>query len=378
MRKIDLSKIMGYIVSLVLAALGVSILTGLVPMRQDPGSRYRIILGAICILMAAYRVALLRMKTRRGDGNRSGWMFALLLLVGLAGCAKKKTPEETPTRGTLRMAVSESHANLMRAEAKQFMKLYPDAHIDVVPVQTREAFVHLLNDSILAVVTDRPFNTEEEKVASQSKTRYDSVLIARDAMAVVVNLFNNLETISRGQLASILNGALTDWSRLPGSGLSGPIQLVLTGVNSGAYELASGFFTSGKPIIPNTRAESQNEIIRTVAARLQAAGLVSLACLKDTSEFRIEKEKVRALDFAGVDSTGQRTRLRLHQANVYLGKYPLYFPVYMYVNSAKALLAVGFSGFVASTPGQQIVLNWGLVPATMPVRLIQLTSGSPE
>ena len=30
------------------------------------------------------------------------------------------------------------------------------------------------------------------------------------------------------------------------------------------------------------------------------------------------------------------------------------------------------------TAGQQIVMNRGLVPATTPIRLVQLTSGSPE
>ena len=151
--------------------------------------------------------------------------------------AEKKPPEETPERGFLQIAVSESHAGLMKAEAEAFMRLYPDAHITILPVQTREAIVHLLNDSVPAIVVDRKFNAEEEKVASETKIRHDTVLIAKDAMAVVVNLFNNLETVSMEQLASVLNGTRTDWGRLPGSGLSGAILTVMTGANSGAYEL---------------------------------------------------------------------------------------------------------------------------------------------
>jgi len=63
---------------------------------------------------------------------------------------------------------------------------------------------------------------------------------------------------------------------------------------------------------------------------------------------------------------------------VYLGKYPLHFPVIMYVRPSRSRLALGFSGFVADVAGQQIVLNRGLVPATTPIRLVQLTSGSSE
>jgi phosphate transport system substrate-binding protein len=36
-------------------------------------------------------------------------------------------------------------------------------------------------------------------------------------------------------------------------------------------------------------------------------------------------------------------------------------------------VAAGFLAFVASAPGQKILLNAGLVPATMPVRLVQIT-----
>jgi phosphate transport system substrate-binding protein len=161
---------------------------------------------------------------------------------------------------------------------------------------------------------------------------------------------------------------------VPGSGRVGPIRLAATGVNSGAYELATHrFFYFQKTFSPHAVAGSQDEVVQLVAAHPNALGFVSLACLKDTASSRTAKESVRSLDFMGADSTGKPVRLRLHQANVYLAKYPLYFPVWMFVHSAKSPLAVGFSGFVANNPGQQIVLNRGLVPATIPVRLVQLT-----
>jgi len=376
MAKVDISKITGYAVALLMAGLGVSILTGLLPVQRQPA--VKITFGVVFILMGLYRASLV--WARKSKDRSGGLMLLLLVAAGLNGCAqKKKPPEETPERGNLQIAVSESHATLMKAEAEAFMRLYPEAHITILPVQTREAIVHLLNDSVPAVVVDRKFNTEEERVASETKIPHDTVMIARDAMAVVVNLFNNLETVSREEITSVLNGTRTDWNRLPGSGLSGPILTVLTGANSGAYELVrSDFFGLRKEFIPNLPVQSQAEVIQTVAKRLPTLGFVSLACLKDTSEFRIEKEKVRALDFMVPDSTGKPRRIKLHQANVYLGKYPLYFPVIMVVRPSRSRLALGFSGFVADVAGQQIVLNRGLVPATTPIRLVQLTSGSSE
>lgn len=375
MNKPDLSKITGYAVALFMTAIGVSILTGILPVQRQP--TVKITFGIVFVLMGLYRASLVWAK--KPKGRSGGLMLLLLLAVGASGCGAKKPPEETPERGFLRIAVSESHAGLMQAEADSFMRLYPDAHITILPVQTREAIVHMLNDSVPAIVIDRKFNAEEEKVAAETGIRQDTVLIARDAMAVVVNLFNDLETVTMEQLASVLNGTRADWGRLPGSGLSGSILTVMTGANSGAYELVrNDFFGLKKEFVPSIPVRTQREVIETVAKRLPALGFVSLACLKDTSDLRVEKEKVRPLDFMIPDSTGKPKRVKLHQANVYLGKYPLRFPVILYIRPSKSRLAIGFSGFLADVAGQQIVLNRGLVPATTPIRLVQLTSGSPE
>jgi len=376
MAKLDISKITGYAVALLMAGIGVAILTGLLPVQQQPV--VRITFGAVFVLMGLYRASLVWAKKSR---DRSGGVMLLLVLaLGLNGCGnKKKPPEETPERGFLQIAVSESHAGLMKAEAEAFMRIYPDAHITILPMQTREAVVHLLNDSVPAAVIDRRFNPEEEKVASETKIRHDTVLVAKDAMAVVVNPLNNLETVTVEQLASVLNGTRADWSRMKGSGLAGGILTVLTGANSGAYELVKNdFFGLKGEFIPNLPVRTQNEVVGTVAKRLPTLGFVSLACLKDTSGLRVEKEKVRVLDFMIPDSAGNLKRVKLHQANVYLEKYPLRFPVVLYIRPSRSRLALGFSGFLADVSGQQIVLNWGLVPATTPIRLVQLTSGSPE
>jgi phosphate transport system substrate-binding protein len=376
MAKLDISKITGYAVALFMAGIGVSVLTGILPVQRQPAVKYTF--GAVFMLLGLYRASLVWSK--KSKDRSGGLMLLLMLAVGLNGCGKKnKPPEETPERGFLQIAVSESHASLMKAEAEAFMRLYPDAHITILPMQTREAIVHLLNDSVPAAVVDRRFNSEEERVASETKIRHDTVLIAKDAMAVVVNPINRLQTLSMEQLGSVLNGTLTDWSRLPGSGLTGGILTVMTGANSGAYELVkTDFFGLKKEFIPNVTVRTQREVIATVANRRPTLGFVSLACLKDTSDLRIEKEKVRALDFMVPDSAGNPKRVKLHQANVYLGKYPLHFPVILYIRPSRSRLALGFSGFLADVSGQQIVLNRGLVPATTPIRLVQLTSGSPE
>jgi phosphate transport system substrate-binding protein len=65
----------------------------------------------------------------------------------------------------------------------------------------------------------------------------------------------------------------------------------------------------------------------------------------------------------------------LHQANVYRGFYPLHYGVYIYCTTSDKRDAgpeIGFTTFVASHPGQKIIMDAGLVPATMPIRLVQI------
>lgn len=372
---LNITKWFGYAVAFIMMGLGVAVLLGIVPVRQIPFVRY--LFGIVLFLIGIYRfIIAYTMGKSRGRKTQILPVF-FLLWVGFSGChsdKKAKPIEDTPTTGFLRVGVSEAYTSLMRLEAGDFMKLYPDAKIEILPLPTREAFFYLINDSLFAVITDRPLNEEERQVVLDSELKFQDVEIAKDALVVIVNVFNDLQNLPQETVDAILSGKITDWREIGGSGLTGLIRIALTGPNSGVYELLSRRFLAGKKVIYHVPCNTQNEVIQYVATHPLGIGIVSLVSLKDTSVFRVEKEKVRALDLFAPDSTGRPTLRRLHQANIYLGKYPLHYSVMMYVNPVRSRLSLGFSGFIASTPGQQNILNWGLVPATQPVRLIQLVT----
>jgi phosphate transport system substrate-binding protein len=121
---------------------------------------------------------------------------------------------------------------------------------------------------------------------------------------------------------------------------------------------------------------SQKEVLEYVATHAEAVGLVALASLKNPSVQSLGTDSaaaaIRALSFAGQDSTGKSVLFKLHQAHIHLGRYPLSYSVYVY-SRRDSDLAAGFVGFVTGAVGQKIILNWGLVPVTMPVRIVTLT-----
>lgn len=308
-------------------------------------------------------------------------MKSNLLLVSLLGalawssCKVDTRPKESPTSGRLGVYVSDSHAALAAKEADLFCSLYNRAQITLYSASTRECLVHLINDSVRLVLTDRALNAEELRIINKDELEIDSIQVALDALALLVNRVNDLQALSMADLHAIIDQRLTSWQQLPGSGLTGPIQLVTPGKNSGAYELLKyHFLRRSEDFIPAVMTAAQSEVVKYVASHSQALGIASLACVKEDSLKALTEEPdgmVRTLAFTGTDSTGAPVHIRMHQANVYLKKYPLYYPLYVYFNH-KSQLAAGFCSFVASAPGQKIILNSGLVPTTMPIRLVQI------
>jgi phosphate transport system substrate-binding protein len=300
---------------------------------------------------------------------------ALCVLAAVPGCGRK-AEEETATRGRLLVCISEAHLELFQREAEQFNSLYKEAGVSVFGASTREAIVNLINDSVPMIASDRQLNAEERAVVAKEKIDLQEVAIAKDALAVVTSRLNGTGTFSMESLRDILTRKVADWGQVPGSGLVGPIELVMTDRNSGAYELVKDHFFGLAEDLPVAVAlASQREVVEYVGKHPQALGVVSVACYRSPSVSTVTADSsgtVKTLAFAGVDSTGQQATHRLHQANIHLGRYPLVYDVYVYFSKASNL-AAGFAGFVAGAEGQKIVLDWGLVPVTMPVRIVTLT-----
>ena len=61
-----------------------------------------------------------------------------------------------------------------------------------------------------------------------------------------------------------------------------------------------------------------------------------------------------------------------YQAYLYYGDYPLARSIYALLNDPRSTLPWGFASFLASDRGQRIILKSGLVPATQPVRVVNV------
>jgi phosphate transport system substrate-binding protein len=83
--------------------------------------------------------------------------------------------------------------------------------------------------------------------------------------------------------------------------------------------------------------------------------------------------KIRVVELSPPDTSQFSNEFfKPYQAYIALKQYPLTRDVYMISREGRNGLGTGFASFVAGDQGQRIIRLMGMLPATMPVRLIQV------
>jgi phosphate transport system substrate-binding protein len=285
-------------------------------------------------------------------------------------CSSEK--RETLTSGRLTMVTSEDLYPVVDLQVLAFQRMYEEVKIVNRSASTREAMVQLLNDSIKLIVSARSLNAEERAVALKNEFEIDSTTIAYDGIAVVVNEKNGLTQLSTAELKAILTGSAERWSSFKESSLSSAIVIAVGDPNSAVHEYVrstiAGTDSLSRNVLP---CPSTPDVFAVVKDRPNAIGFVSSAWLssmpKNVRSLRIGDPAFRR------DSTSTVMEYFLpHQAYIYQRLYPLSRTIRLFTHNVGKGVGLGFISFAASSDGQKIIVSNGLVPATMPVRLVQL------
>ena len=278
------------------------------------------------------------------------------LIVGGCGGAKET---ESPTSGTLSLICAESLAPIVDKEVAEFTRLYTKAAVTCDSATSQEALVKFVNGQTKLIVLSRPLTAAEKKSLDGAKFSYNSYALAKIGIAVVVNTENPVGKLNLSQIRDIYTGKITDWREV--GGLGGKITPISLSRNSGTAQVfldALGIDSGFSPDLKVVAAS--RDLASAINADPLAIGFVGMNWLSD---------KVKAVAVAG-DSAGEFTKI--HQASVYQGAYPLVETAYALTTEGAYGLASGLVSFMTSAPGQKIFLDSGLVPVTMPVKLIQI------
>jgi phosphate transport system substrate-binding protein len=302
----------------------------------------------------------------------------VLIAAALAGCqgGGESGPLDSPARGEIVIAVDESFRPLVQAEIDVYHSIYPYTTINAEWKPEALAIQSLLNGEVRLAVVSRELNDQEKAVFEQQKITPRSLKIAEDGVALIINRNNPDSLITMQQLQRIFDGEVTTWSDLrPGAN---PGEILIVFDNNGSSNLNFIFDKFGVEDLEHLNAfatQSNQEVIEYVQTNENAIGIIGTNWISDTDDPSAQSflDSIRVMGIAVVPNPSPGDYYQPYQAYLSLDTYPLERNVYILSREARSGLGSGFMTHVASDRGQRVVLKSGLLPATMPVRLVGIT-----
>ncbi len=300
-------------------------------------------------------------------------LIYVLFILAFAGCQdrdKNGRIVDTATTGYIKIAVDESLKTLVEAEIDTFEGLYRGAHIEALYMSEADAIDALLKDSVRMAIVTRQLLEVEARILEAIKIVPRQLAIAKDGIALIMNRANNDSLVQMKQLKSILEGQITQWKQLNLASKLSNIELVFDNPNSGMVRFLNDSVTNMSKIPPNCFALNSNKaVVDYVSQKTNALGLIGVGWISDHDD-SLSNSFLSTIRVAGLarDSVFYQP----YQAYLAMGQYPLQRNIYMISREARTGLASGFISFVASDRGQRIILKLGLVPKTMPVRIVEV------
>lgn len=173
------------------------------------------------------------------------------------------------------------------------------------------------------------------------------VVIALDALSIIVNTINPIEKLNKQQLKDIFTGKITNWKEVGGSDL--PITVYTRFNNSGTYDFMIEKVMDNSEFSNQASAKASNAgIVQSVAENPAGIGFVGLAYVE-------EVVKPISISFSG-------EFFRPTFKNALDQTYPITRPLYIYYRAEETASVQNFVNFIIAPLGQKIVTHKGYIP----------------
>lgn len=305
-------------------------------------------------------------------------IVSLVALSVFCSCESNTKNSDTPTSGHVWIAVDESLNPLVEVEERVFESVYPNAHIDFIYTSEQEVVKLMLTDSVKLCILTRHFTENEKKHFDEIKITPRYSPFAKDAIAIILNTEVKDTIFTLTQFAKILDGTYSSWQEINPKQDDKKVKIVFDNSGSGAIRYLKDSLLFGKELGVNCFAVSNNKsVIDRVESDPQSIGIIGMSWISDQEDSVSHSflKRIRVAELVPKDlMNAQAETMKPYQAYVALKQYPFWRNIEMINCSGKTGLGTGFASFVASDKGQRIVLKAGMVPATTPVRIINLNS----
>ncbi|HLG41643.1 MAG TPA: substrate-binding domain-containing protein [Chitinophagaceae bacterium] len=297
---------------------------------------------------------------RSDKGLALPFLIALLVLSLMAGSCtsyeeNEKNWPDTFKRGTIHISADESFKPIIDAQVQVYESNQPDAKIIVHYKPEAECLKDFIVDSIRMIIATRGFTKGEGNfIADSLKLEPKQMVVARDAVVVIVNPLSPDSLFTMEELKQILTGRFNK-KLIP----------VFDGVKAtSTVRFIVDSVLKNDSLAPGTMAARTSEgVIDYVAKNPEAIGFIGVSWIgnKDDATQRNFLQKVK---IARLESTDRPGGFVLpYQDNIFMGIYPMVRDLVYTLKEKHKGLGEGFSDFLAGEKGQMIFRRAYLVPA---------------
>jgi phosphate transport system substrate-binding protein len=302
---------------------------------------------------------------------RIGYLCLVASCFLMASCGGGNTSEkvrDTPTSGTITISIDESLRPLVAAEKDTFEGLYDQAHLKTIYTSEDSAIAAVINDSARVAFVTRHLNKQEEQAFKKLTIIPRQLEIANEGVALIINKQNSDSLITFDQLKMILEGKITKWIQISGKSNLGELEVVFDNPQSGIIRFLSDSVSKIEKLPKNFYAVKSNPlVIDYVSKKANAIGFIGVSWISDKDDPASNKF-LQSIRVVGVSKDDRY--FKPYQAYIASWQYPLRRKITAITRETRIALGNGFLSFVAGDKGQRIVLKSGMVPATMPLRIV--------
>lgn len=247
-----------------------------------------------------------------------------------------------------RIKGSDTVLPLSQQEAESYLKQNPSASITVTGGGSGVGISALIEGTTDIAQSSRRIKFDEKQKIQKNGNTVKEVILAHDALAIIVHPGNTVSNLTREQLEGIFTGKITNWKELGGKDLK--IIPYSRETSSGTYEffkssvLLNRNYANGMMSMPATGA-----IIQSISQTPGGIGYVGLAYLSNkVKAIRVSYDKGKTFTEPSIANAKSKT-------------YPIVRPLYYYYLSNSEAVVKPFVDYVLSPAGQKIVNQIGFI-----------------
>ena len=299
-------------------------------------------------------------------------LFVMLscLVLWMAACKSYKQKQDelpdTRYRGTINVSADESFKPVIDEQVKEYEANHRSAKIRIQYKPEAECLKDLETDSIRMIIVTRSYNEDEKNfIADSLKLGPESMVIARDAIAVIVSRDAQYTDFTIKDIGEILRGTFSK-NLIPvfdGVKATSTVRFIIDSVLRGDQLTSKAM-----------AARSSEGVIDYVSKNPDVVGFIGVSWIgnpEDTAQISFLK-RVRMVAIESTRNSG--VYVMPSQANIYIRSYPMVRDLVYILKENYKGLGHGFADYMSGEDGQLIFRRAYLMPAQKdftirPVRL---------